>query len=367
MLYIDVIGAGSIGSSLVTMLIEYFKASCNIRVYDNNINNLRDIEDANNIEKIPKYELNGNTNIVICCSSWPSTKEVLLYLYNNQFKGYFFSISRDTNNEIFSLKALLEASQIKAIMPLGLEPGLLDVLVDTQIAKLGHIDSIITYCGGIVTKRPKNPLGYKRLFGKTNLPFNFKEAYKISSGQLVKIPRFSEVLPYYWDSIGMLESFHDGMHPHVNLNIKLTNANVEQRTLRWPGYASGVRLLNQLSLMDDNKENGISKKELMEQLLEKIFTKADKEKTKTLLAIHTKYVASENVLKIEFGDHSETTNSMALATCLPIIFVVSALDNLNIKNGINHPNNLFTKKYVDQMLNFITKFNVTVKEQTIIS
>ncbi|WJW80029.1 hypothetical protein [Bartonella sp. TP] len=123
----------------------------------------------------------------------------MLYLYNNQFKGYFLSISRDISNESFSLKALLETSQIKAIMPLGLEPGLLDVLVEAQIAKLGHIDSIITYCGGIVTKRPKNPLGYKRLFGKTHLPFAFKDAYKISGGQLIKIARFSEVLPYYWD------------------------------------------------------------------------------------------------------------------------------------------------------------------------
>ncbi|WJW80028.1 hypothetical protein [Bartonella sp. TP] len=106
----------------------------------------------------------------------------------------------------------------------------------------------------------------------------------------------------------MLESFHDGRDQHVNLNIKLKNANVEQRTLRWPGYAS------------------------------------------------------ENVLKIEFEDHSGTINSMALATCLPVIFAVSALDNLNIKNGINHPNNLFTKKYVDQILHFITKFNVKIEE-----
>lgn len=365
MFYIDVIGAGAMGGALVVLLSDYFKEHCKIRVFDKNIDNLNDIENAPNIEKLAKYELNDNTNIVVCCSSWQSTKDILLYLYRCRFKGYCFSISRDISNETSKLKNLLKTSQIKAIMPVGLEPGLLELLVERQISKFETIDSIITYCGGIVTKRPKNPLGYKRLFGKTYLPFNFKDAYKISAGNLIKVPRFSEISPYYWENIGMLESFHDGMHPNSYLNIKLKNANIEQRTLRWSGYANGVVLLNQLGLMDNNKENNLSKKEIMEKLLEKIFTKLSTDTTKTLLAIHTKYKAQENILKIEFNDYSKEINSMALATCLPIIYIIETLHNIAIKNGISDLINLFGKDNIDNMLSFIAKFNIKITEHNI--
>lgn len=365
MFYIDVIGAGAIGGALVVLLSDYFKEHCKIRVYDENIDNLNDIEDAPHIEKLPKYQLHNNSSIVICCSSWQSTKDILLYLYRCRFKGYCFSISRDISNETSKLKNLLKTSQIKAIMPVGLEPGLLELLVERQISKFETIDSIITYCGGIVTKRPKNPLGYKRLFGKTYLPFNSKHAYKISAGRLIKVPRFSEILPYYWENIGWLESFHDGMQPLCNVNIKLKNADIEQRTLRWPEYAKGVLLLNELGLMDNNKQNGLSKKELMEQLLEKIFRRSDKDHSKTLLAIDMMHEEQKSQLKIEFNDYSSNINSMALATCLPIIYLIKALQDIDIKNGINDLIDLFSNQHIEKMLAFITKFNVQVTEYDI--
>jgi saccharopine dehydrogenase-like NADP-dependent oxidoreductase len=106
-------------------------------------------------------------------------------------------------------------------------------------------------CGGLTTTAPEG-FPYRLLFhGAAALPFAVRPAYRIVDGVRQRTTRFSDVAPASLPDLPELESYHDGMVPWLADNPRLRGATVEQRTVRWPGFAAAVRLLHDAGLLDE--------------------------------------------------------------------------------------------------------------------
>jgi len=70
---------------------------------------------------------------------------------------------------------------------------------------------------------------------------------------LCAVPRFSGVELVDVPGVGRLEAYHDGMLPWLRDDPVLGGvASLDQKTLRWPGYAGTIRLLTDLGLLGED-------------------------------------------------------------------------------------------------------------------
>ncbi len=372
MRYIDIVGAGSMGSALALLLRKQWGKQCYIRMIDPEETALASIPLDIADEKIFRFSLDKpiRTEFVVCAASWSVTKEIASYLVAMDYDKVLFSLSRPIENDLELLTGVLSNSKMKLVAPLGIEPGLTEILLEKALSYFDEVFSAKLYCGGIILPTPDNPLRYKRLFGREYLPFTLKPAYKIVSGILCQVSRFSDVQPYVWQGIGCLESWHDGMQKRLGLHTKLQQADVEQRTLRWSGYANVVLLLNQLGLMDEKNKDPKTKmtvKENTERAMATLLSKTEQEISKTLLSIEVRGKIKGNLktlhLSAEFSDLSKILSSMAVATCLPVIYFMTMMDKLQIASGFYYPEELICGEHMDYLLTFLNLAGGAIKEK----
>jgi saccharopine dehydrogenase-like NADP-dependent oxidoreductase len=143
-----------------------------------------------------------------------------------------------------------ERSGCRLLLPVGLEPGLTEILARRLASGFGICRSLDVYCGGVPVV-PRSPLRHVSLFGD-RLSIALRDAYAVRGGRLRRVERFTGVRRVDVPGVGVLEAYHDGLLPWVREDPVLGRvARIEQRTLRWPGFAARVRLLAQLGLLAD--------------------------------------------------------------------------------------------------------------------
>ncbi|MET7573543.1 saccharopine dehydrogenase C-terminal domain-containing protein [Streptomyces sp. NPDC005492] len=138
-----------------------------------------------------------------------------------------------------------------ALFPVGLEPGLTEIMLGHMVRKLDRVHHVETLCGGLTTEAPHG-FPYRLLFGGTVLPFARRPAFVLAAGRRRTLERFSEVRPASLPGLPALESYHDGMVPWLHETPGLNGVDVEQRSVRWPGFVSAVSLLRSGGLLDED-------------------------------------------------------------------------------------------------------------------
>jgi lysine 6-dehydrogenase len=179
---------------------------------------------------------------------WPATLQILEQAVKRGTP--VASIARPHYDDIPRLVAVTKPAQVPVLLPVGLEPGLTEILTIYLAGKLDHVREVHTYCG-CVPRQPRGPLGYTILFGGDALPILQGDAYMAKAGRLVTLPRFSGVEEIFIEGVGMLEAHHDGMVPWLTEHPLLRDADCSQKTLRWPGFADRVHLLAAAGLLDE--------------------------------------------------------------------------------------------------------------------
>ena len=132
----------------------------------------------------------------------------------------------------------------------GLEPGLTEILARRLAAVFDPGVRLRLYCGG-VPRRPRPPLRHVSWYGP-QLTITARPAYRVAAGRLEAVERFSGVEMVDVPGVGVLEAFHDGLLPWIGTDSVLGAAmDIEQKTLRWPGFSAKVLTLNELGLLSE--------------------------------------------------------------------------------------------------------------------
>lgn len=302
MLKITLIGAGAMGEGVLSAIEHTSEVS--ISLIDNSQSNLLALNQkygsvgistycASNENAVEDYFLTNKPDLVLLCLPWDATYRYLKLLAKNRVTTA--SITRAPNNKISEINKWYENSKTALLLPCGLEPGLVEIL-GAYITTLSEktCESLTSYCGGI-TNRPRKPFNYTRVFGSI-LPFDKRDAYYRSEGELIKTKRFSDVKQRYVEGVGLLESYHDGLIPTVVSQSPFKEIpNLQQRSLRWPGFAQAVNQIHELGLWSDEVidiDNALSlpKKALVSQMFNKTTKLLDNEKDQVILSVEAEFV-----------------------------------------------------------------------------
>jgi lysine 6-dehydrogenase len=193
---------------------------------------------------------------ILLCVGWPATKawlERLLDLDETRcFRGTIVSIARPNYADLVWLERKAEQCEAAVILPLGLEPGLVELLAGQVRQSIRNIRCLWTYCGGIPAA-PKLPLCHTLFFGD-RLATDDRPAWYVRSGVPSQAVRFADVQRVVVPGIGLLEAYHDGMMPTTAHDPSFSGLDrFEQRTLRWPGFVERIVQLKELRFFCDDE------------------------------------------------------------------------------------------------------------------
>ncbi len=135
---------------------------------------------------------------------------------------------------------------------LGVAPGLSNVLVGRGVERLDQAHEAVIYVGGIPLE-PTPPLQYQTVYSLVSM-FNIF----LRPAQIWKNGAWTTAQPLsglehldFPPPIGTLEAFYtDGLASLVLTMPGRIRDSLEEKTLRYPGFADKVRLLNECGLLD---------------------------------------------------------------------------------------------------------------------
>lgn len=161
------------------------------------------------------------------------------------------SITRPPVEQLDTLHTVARAGDSSLLLPIGLEPGLTELLAASLAERLDHTTAVEIFCGGI-PREPREPIGHVTFFGGENahhLPIAQRDAYAAATGRIIRLPRFSGLEQRSFRGVGNLQAFHDGMVPWLCEHPALDRADCTQKTVRWPGFGEAVTELARLGLL----------------------------------------------------------------------------------------------------------------------
>lgn len=166
-------------------------------------------------------------------------------------KRPWIDLSWPPEEQRLELRRQSEAAGVLVIPGCGVEPGLTEIWARHLAEKLDRVDELHIKCGGIPTVQ-SGPLAYKIVFGGRRLPLRPYPAAVVENGQLSTVPRYSGVETVVFPGVGECEAWHEGFMPWLlELNALQGLKTGTQKTVRWPGYAAKVTVLNEMGLLSD--------------------------------------------------------------------------------------------------------------------
>ena len=151
--------------------------------------------------------------------------------------------------DLADLRAATDAAGGVVLLGCGLEPGLTEIVAKEFASKLDRVDELHIKCGG-VPEHPTGPLGYKIVFGGTQLPLRDSATLVVEGGAAQLTQRYSGVEPAEFEGVGMFEAWHEGMMPWLLEMDEFRDIREgSQKTIRWPGYAYRVTVLMELGFL----------------------------------------------------------------------------------------------------------------------
>lgn len=211
-----------------------------------------------------------SADAVAIAAPWPATAEIARACAAAAVPCA--TIARPDPPEMQAVGEQAAARGVGLLGPLGLEPGLTELLARHVVEALDQVERVDVRCGGVPVD-PRPPLGYVATFGGgVRLPIAPRTVLEVHDGRLRGVDRFTGVERVQVDGLGVLEAYHDGMVPWLVEDPVVGRARaITQKTLRWPGFARIVRTLADLGLLDDEPLAGaglaLSPREVVEHVL----------------------------------------------------------------------------------------------------
>ncbi len=337
------IGLGKMGFGIAYFLQKF---GCAFDVFD-----LDKTKERSILESFNKSSLKDeNTTYDVIILSLPPKALVDFVRQNSHIGKIFLTITRlDYQNfeEYQIFNNFLIQKKITLVCGLGLEPGLSEICTQTLI-KDKNIQNLEVYCGGVPLDA-KPPFFYDIVFGN-KLPADFKAAFTKIEGRLVKAKRFDEVEDIFIPNIGLLESYQDGLIPY--LAEKKNMPNIRQKTLRWKGFASAVKVLREAGMFESRPlpELDISPNDFLHLVL-----KRNQTKTKDMVILYVR--ADDNCLTI-ISKGSEELSAMAKTTAFPICFAIKYLSHKPLNHGIIWGYDFFTNEESIELISQMEESNL---------
>ena len=258
------------------------------------------------------------------------------------------------------LRRLAETSAALVILGCGLEPGLTELLARHLAEKLDRVDELHIKCGGIPVE-PAPPLGYKIVFGGTQLPLREADAWVVENGMLTKTARYSGVETVTFPGVGACEAFTESFMPWLLDLPILQNLRIgTQKTVRWPGYAAKATLLKELGLLSDTPiaVDGVQvrPKRLVDTLLYPHVKMNEEDQDLTVFRVEVigELDGKPCRLQADMVDRYDTMQnftSMARTTAFTGSIVARMIARGELTGrGLHHPERIITGPHFEQLL-----------------
>jgi lysine 6-dehydrogenase len=160
------------------------------------------------------------------------------------------------NTEIvFQQKALAEQARAKGVTIIpdcGVAPGMVNILAEHGIRQLDSVESVRIYVGGL-PQEPQPPLNYQVVYSLEGvLDYYTTRSWVLRDGQRTQVTALSEREPVEFPApVGTLEAFHTaGGLSTMAFRYEGVIAEMEYKTLRYPGHAEVVETIRDLGLLD---------------------------------------------------------------------------------------------------------------------
>jgi len=269
--------------------------------------------------------------------------------------------------DVFGLSDLAKVNDVRVISDMGVAPGMSNLLVGAAAEKLDHVNNVDIYVGGLPKVRTQ-PWEYKAVFSPADVIEEYtRPARLVENGKIVTKLPLTEIELLEFDKPGTLEAFNsDGLR---SLMFTIKADNMREKTLRYPGYAEKIKLLNSNGFFSNKKVdvNGtkVSPLALTSKLLFEQWKLQENEADFTIMRIIVEGIASGKSMRYTYDlfdeFHPKTgIHSMARTTGYAATMAVRLLaEDLYTETGISVPEYLGKdKKIVQFMLRGLKKRGV---------
>jgi len=272
--------------------------------------------------------------------------------------------------DVFGLSNLAKVNDVRVISDMGVAPGMSNLLVGAAVEKLDHVTDIDIYVGGLPKVRTL-PWEYKAVFSPTDIIEEYtRPARLVENGKIVTKPALTEIELLEFDKPGTLEAFNsDGLR---SLMFTIKADNMREKTLRYPGYAEKIKLLESNGFFSKKKVivdgQKVSPIDLTSKLLFDQWKLQENEVDFTVMRIIVEGTLSEKTMRYTYDLYDEFhpktgIHSMARTTGYAATMAVRLLsEGLYNKTGISVPEYLGKdKKIVQFMLRGLKKRGIVYK------
>lgn len=141
---------------------------------------------------------------------------------------------------------------VSVVPDTGLAPGMVNILAAAGVREMDRARSVKIRVGGL-PQDPRPPLNYKIVYSIEGvLDYYTTESWIVRDGQRQQIEALTEIeLLEFPEPVGTLEAFHTaGGLSVMPWTFEGEVANMEYKTLRYPGHAEKMRAIRDLGLLD---------------------------------------------------------------------------------------------------------------------
>ncbi|MBU2711507.1 saccharopine dehydrogenase C-terminal domain-containing protein [Zooshikella harenae] len=369
--HIAIIGCGAMGKSIASLLsIEKEVAKlllCDLsddalHAIEQSIKNISDIEVimCNNI--LHNRHLLADVDAIVLSLAWP-----LAWRYIQDLAGLKKPIVSITRPNYSVFDSLQDFSQCPLSLPIGLEPGLTEIVIDLSLKKFGKLDDLLLYCGGFVDPPPGH-FPYRCAFGDS-VPIKADEAFYIENNNVRQSPKYDHVEEIFINELGFLEAYRDGLMPWIADKYKDLVTNLEQKTLRHRGFCSQVRNLKQLGFLSDQSikvdDHNVDILAFTRRVLaQRKVSLSEVERDITLLKALAKKGEDKSSLTITSSYCSKyNLTSMGMMTASVLThYLLAFIDHIGIDNKYYHPHEYYHDDSAKQSLfNYMRSLGVHIE------
>ncbi len=363
------LGCGLVGRTIAKNLARNYK----VTVVDINHKNLEAVGNSPNIDTIVLDVSNGNNLLSIIEHYDFVVSAVPGFLGYKVLKSVIEAKKNVVDISFFAedalaLDALAKSNNVAAVVDCGVAPGLSNIIVGYNSKKM-DITNCKIYVGGLPFER-RLPFEYKAPFSPTDVLEEYTRPARYKrEGKIIESEPLTEVEHVDFKGIGTLEAFlTDGLRTLLHtINIP----NIEEKTLRYPGYAEKIRFLKNCGFLDNSYVQIPSGRcrplELTASLLLPKWELSPEEPEFTAMRIILECKSDNKTIRKQYDlfdvyDKDNKDTSMGRTTGFTACAVANLLAENKIKEkGILPPECLgFSQNNFEFILNYLKERNVQI-------